>query len=249
MTKLPFKMLQWSLFAFAVGLCVGFLRGESAQNLFSVDKFEIALDKPFEHPQFMSLHLESFQSRMKSYRGQPIFSIDLDGLRNQILNWSWVAEVEVYRHWPNEIKILIHPKQVVALLLTKNGRLAPVLNDGVVMDPILKGSLPDVPILSGETFSQRKDILIKALVVLEQIPKEGRFSKQNIAEVKYHPKKGFSYQLVQSPVRVQLGEDQVAIKSARVGQVLEYLKNHNLQARVIDANLTKKVLVRLRKDI
>jgi cell division protein FtsQ len=37
------------------------------------------------------------------------------------------------------------------------------------------------------------------------------------------------------------------LKADRVGQVLDYLEKHELDARVIDANLTKKVLVRLRK--
>jgi cell division protein FtsQ len=38
------------------------------------------------------------------------------------------------------------------------------------------------------------------------------------------------------------------LKAARVAQVIEYMETRQLEARVIDANLSKKVLVRLRKD-
>ena len=40
----------------------------------------------------------------------------------------------------------------------------------------------------------------------------------------------------------------IPIKAQRVSQVLEYMETRQLEARVIDANLSKKVLVRLRKD-
>ena len=50
-----------------------------------------------------------------------------------------------------------------------------------------------------------------------------------------------------SGMRVNLGDDEVLKKSLRVSQVLNYVDEHQLDARVIDANLSKKVLVRLRK--
>ncbi len=54
--------------------------------------------------------------------------------------------------------------------------------------------------------------------------------------------------LIRTGVRVKIGEDQVALKAARVSQVVDYLDAKQFDARVIDANLSKKVLVRLRKD-
>ena len=47
------------------------------------------------------------------------------------------------------------------------------------------------------------------------------------------------------PPNTKYGEDQFEIKSSRVSQVIDYLENRDLKARVIDANLSKKVLVRL----
>jgi cell division protein FtsQ len=249
MKKILLSILKWAIFSFVIGGAIGYVVGFDGQNIFAVTEMDVVIARPIEQPAFMSEHLERFKSRITSYEGTPLYSIELEGLRNQILNWNWVAGVEVYRQWPDRIRVEVTPKQVVALVLNKNGRLSPVLNDGTVMEPILRSSIPDVPILTGDAFQKQPELMMKTLLTLEQIPHEGRFSKQNIAEVVYHPKKGISYQLIQPNIRVQLGEDQIGIKSARVSQVLEYLKNHNLQARVIDANLTKKVLVRLRKDI
>ena len=117
------------------------------------------------------------------------------------------------------------------------------------MEPVLTGHLPDVPVFVGDTFQKRTDILVKAMVILEQVPAEGLFSRKNIAEIHFDSTKGLVFQTVEPSLEVHLGEDQVGIKSARVNQVIDYIRNRNLQARVIDANLTKKVLVRLRKDI
>ena len=44
-----------------------------------------------------------------------------------------------------------------------------------------------------------------------------------------------------------MGDDQFIVKGARVNQVLEYLESNEFKARVIDATLSQKVLVRLRK--
>ena len=54
--------------------------------------------------------------------------------------------------------------------------------------------------------------------------------------------------MTQSGLRVKVGEDRVRTKSFRISQVLDYLDSRKFQARVIDANLSQKVLVRLRKE-
>ena len=64
----------------------------------------------------------------------------------------------------------------------------------------------------------------------------------------YKEKEGFWLTLIRSGVEVRIGEELVPLKSARVSQVLDYLKSHQFEARVIDADLSQKVLVRLRKD-
>lgn len=238
---------------FVVGGAFGFLQGFDGQdffkNSFSIKEVRLSLSQQFDHPQFMAEKLAQFQDRMNEYVGESMSAVDLADIQSQVANWNWVSSVEVFRRWPDQITIEVSPKQVMAILIGKSGRIHPVLSDATIMEPIEKGSIPDVPVLSGEVFSKNREVLVRALVSLEQIPQEGLFSKKNIAEVIFHSKQGFQYRLLQPNLTVQLGEEKLGIKSARVSQVIEYLQNNKLQARVIDANLTKKVLVRLRKEI
>jgi cell division protein FtsQ len=70
----------------------------------------------------------------------------------------------------------------------------------------------------------------------------------HVSEIGYDRKEGSWIKLLNSETRVNLGEEQFEIKSARISQVIEYLEGRNLKARVIDANLSKKVLVRLQQN-
>ena len=54
--------------------------------------------------------------------------------------------------------------------------------------------------------------------------------------------------LLQNGLQIKIGDEHVRTKSFRISKVLDYLDSKKFQARVIDANLSQKVLVRLRKD-
>lgn len=218
-------------------------------NLVPVREVQLSLAQRFDHPQFMGDKLAELRQETNLFLGSPMLSLNLAEVRQRFVKWNWIAEVDVYRKWPDRLMIEVRPKQIVGLTLNKIGRLMPVLDDATIMEPVVSGNLPDVPVFVGEVFQKRTDILVKAMVILEQVPSEGLFSRKNIAEVHYDSKKGLVFQTVDPSLEVLLGEEQVGIKSARVNQVIDYIRNRNLQARVIDANLTKKVLVRLRKDI
>ena len=73
-------------------------------------------------------------------------------------------------------------------------------------------------------------------------------SRTKLSEVSYDRRDGYWIQLIDSNVKIKFGENDFAMKSARVSQVLEYLEKKDLKARVIDANLSKKVLVRLQQS-
>jgi cell division protein FtsQ len=82
----------------------------------------------------------------------------------------------------------------------------------------------------------------------QEIPPEGSFSQKKISEIFYDKKEGFWVQMVDQGLQVKLGEGQVSLKSARVGQVLDYVKSHDIKPRLIDANLSKKVILKLEKN-
>jgi cell division protein FtsQ len=144
--------------------------------------------------------------------------------------------------------VRIIPKDIGLLFVSRKGELYPLVTDGTFLPPILSQQAPDVALLEGEGFFKSVEMRKKALQLISEVPHDGRFSKKNISQIGYDPKEGFWVTLLQSGLRVKLGEEQFATKAARISQVIEYMDARQLEARVIDANLSKKVLVRLRKD-
>ncbi|HEY1080413.1 MAG TPA: cell division protein FtsQ/DivIB, partial [Bdellovibrio sp.] len=138
--------------------------------------------------------------------------------------------------------------EVKLLFMAKGGKLMPIIRDGTFLQEVDSKEAPDVALVEGEVFLKKPELRKKAVEVLEQIPSEGSFSKKTISEIRYDSKEGFWMTLIKTGVQVKMGEDQMSLKAARVSQVVDYLESRQFDARVIDANLSKKVLVRLRKD-
>jgi cell division protein FtsQ len=142
----------------------------------------------------------------------------------------------------------VAPREVKLLFVNADGSLSPIVEDGNFLPSVSAKEAPDVALLEGEIFLKDTRLRKQAVGVINEIPKDGRFSQKTISEMSFDSKEGFWATLIQSGIRVKLGEENIPIKALRVGQVIEYMETRNLQARVIDADLSKKVLVRLRKD-
>jgi cell division protein FtsQ len=117
-----------------------------------------------------------------------------------------------------------------------------------MLESVSQKAAPDVALIQGDIFEKNLDVRQRAVKTIDEIPHTGKFSQKNISELRFDPKQGFWATLIGTGMRVKLGEEQISLKSARVSQVIEYMETRQLEARVIDANLSKKVLVRLRKD-
>ena len=185
---------------------------------------------------------------METYRGTSLWHLDLNKLEKELSVNSWIDESSLSRRWPSTLRILIRAKDVKMLLLTKGGKILPIVKNGEALDPIEIKQVPDVAVLVGEVFEKRKELRKKAIQVVEEIPYEGSFSQKTISEIHFDEKDGFWMTLIKNGIQVKLGQDQIALKSARVSQVLDYMTTHKQEAHVIDANLSKKVLVRLKSD-
>jgi cell division protein FtsQ len=225
----------------------GSLWALNRNGFFNLDHIEIILTKNTDQPRFMRPLLADLDRQLEKLRGESLWTVDLEKMNAQIMSLPWVNELQVRRNWPDRLEVRIIPKEVKFLFVGKAGQLFPVLEDGTFLNPVSVDSMPDVVLLRGDEFVQNKDLLKKALRALSEIPGEGSFSKKTISEIRYDNKEGFWATLMKDAVRVKMGEDQILLKADRVSQVLDYLDAHRFDARVIDANLTKKVLVRLRK--
>lgn len=247
---------MWKSF-FKISLGIFILPFAIAATFFSLEKsgyFNLELvqvELPTFDPanRYFSNLTEQMQKDLRSFSGSSLVKINLEHVSSLLKTYTWIESYEVKRRWPSTLMIFIQTKKMVALFhASKEGRLYPVLEDGTFLTATSTDSLPDLPILQGDVFVKNPERLAQAIELLKQIPTEGRFSKQKISELKFDDKDGFWVTMIESAVKVKLGEDQFAMKASRVSQVLEYMENRDLQARVIDADLSKKVLVRLRKD-
>jgi hypothetical protein len=161
---------------------------------------------------------------------------------------DWIERAMISRSWPATLSLKIVPYEVKLLYMAKAGKLVPIIKDGSFLTPVEAKQAPDVALLQGESFANKNELRKKAVDVIEQIPAEGSFSRKTISEIRYDGKEGFWMTMIKTGVQVKIGDDQVALKANRVSKVVDYLENRQFDARVIDANLSKKVLVRLRKD-
>lgn len=218
------------------------------KGFFNINRVEIVLEDSQSQVKFYSPMVEKLEKQMLTFKGQSLWSLNLSQVVTILNAQNWINSHSINRSWPNVLRVKIMPHDIKLVYLGKSGKYIPIIADGSFLDSVDSRQAPDVTLLEGTVFAQKKDLRQKAVKVLMEIPAEGSFSKKTISEMRYDTKDGFSMTLMKTGIQVKIGEDLVALKSARVSQVIDYLQTRQFDARVIDANLSKKVLVRLRND-
>lgn len=221
----------------------GFLFHLNQKGFFDLQEVRVVL----EGEMGASLHLkplvEELESDMQTQKGRSLWTLDLSEISEVLEQKTWIEDHSLSREWPNALVVTLKPQEVKALLLSKK-QLVPVIHEGRLLNPIEAKLAPDVVVLEGAAF-ENETLRRKAVQVLSEIPEVGAFSRETISEMRWNRKEGFWVTMIRHSTEVKLGEEAVAIKAARLGQVLEYLNNRGMSARSLDANLSKKVLVRL----
>lgn len=217
-------------------------------GFFNINQVEIILVDSQGQSNFYSPMADRLERQMLQFKGQSLWHVKLSEVVALLSSQNWIETHSIARSWPSVLQVKIKPHAVKLVYLGKSGKYMPIIADGSFLDTVDSKQAPDVTLLEGEVFANKKELRQKAVKVLKEIPAEGSFSKKTISEMRYDPKEGFSMTLMKTGIQVKIGEEQVALKSARVSQVVDYLQTRQFDARVIDANLSKKVLVRLRND-
>lgn len=227
---------------------VGLFYSLNKNGFFDISEVQVIIENPTaEQQRFLKPHIENLQKRLSQYQGVSLWDIKLKKISREISGLSWVESLNIKRNWPSSLAVHIHPQEVKLLFLAKNGNLIPIIKNGAFLAPIQSDQAPDVALIEGEDFLKKEQLRKQAVDVIEQMPDEGAFSKKTISEIRHDPKEGFWLRMIKSGIEVKMGLDQMPLKAARVSKVIDYLDSHQFEARVIDANLSKKVLVRLRK--
>lgn len=245
------KIILRLVFGFVIlpSALAGTLYYLNKSGFFNITGVEIVLENPpAGQEQFLKPHVDALESRLAKYQGVSLWSVKLKGVSKEVSSFDWVESLNVKRSWPSTLSVRVRPHEVKLLFMAKGGNLLPIIKNGEFLAPVKSKQAPDVALLEGEAFLKKAELRKKAVAVIEQIPNEGSFSKKTISEIRYDAKEGFWMTMIKTGIRVEMGEDQMALKAARVSQVVDYLETRQFDARVIDANLSKKVLVRLRKD-
>lgn len=251
-TKSRFWLNLFLLLVAAPALVVYAVYVLEKNGFFQIKDIEIVLETTSEQKNYSKAYIEKLDNKFQSFKGQSLWSFSLQNISDQLKIQKWIKEYHISRVWPATVRVHIEAKEVALLLANSKklamGVLSPITMDGDILPEIDTRQAPAKALLKGDVFKTQLDKRKKAIELLDSLPAEGKLGVQQLADINYNSKDGFWVSVIHSDMKVKLGEDQFAMKSARVSQVLDYLEKKNLKARVIDANLSKKVLVRLQQS-
>ncbi len=109
--------------------------------------------------------IKSLRKAVKVKRGEPIFAISLENMRDRVAKLPWVKSVSVRRNLPGVIHLVIKEKEPVAIWQNK-GKFAPIDKDGDIIEASVK-NLSGLPVVVGE---KAPDMASKLFTVLKNEP-------------------------------------------------------------------------------
>jgi hypothetical protein len=195
--------------------------------------------------------MDAVYKMFKPLEGVNIWDIQTDAVAKKLWKLPWVKNFSIFKKWPNEIEVRIEVAPV--LFIHYNKKQYRLFFEGYKWGGFLDSKKPelDKPLLVTESKNISDDIVTTTVYLLELLQKQKYLSVKNLEHIFWSPKKGYILQLKQPQTEVLLGflDDGLdESKLNRVTHVLDYLDQHKIEARVIDSNFTKKVVVRLRNQ-
>lgn len=241
----PVKFLVAILFLPAIFLGSTYFLNE--QGFFNIKNIEVQVEEPVDQYNFLKPELAKLKSKLEKYNNISLWDLRLNDVIDEMSDDLWIESSRISRAWPSTLALTVKPYKIKFLLVNRNGSLQPVIRDGEILNPIETSMAPDVILLQGEKFKKDLGLRKKAVDLLSELPTSGSFSGSTISEINFDEKDGFWMKMMKSDLNVRLGDGQFGLKAKRISQVIDYLEKHEIQARVIDANLSKKVLVRMHR--
>lgn len=217
-------------------------------GFFSLREVRIVLKNSPDNPYFYAPLAEKLQKKLNVLNGNSLWKLKISEVIKKVSQELWVNKVLITREWPDSLLIEIEPEVIKALYSDGGGKFTPVADEGKLLNPIDSSAAPDVVVLKGPEFEKNQELRKKAIEMVSSLPESGSFSRRTISDVRFDERNGFWVSLVKNGMNVRLGEGDFPNKAKRVSEVLEYMQNKNIEGRVIDADFSKKVLVKLRKE-
>ncbi len=228
------------------------------------DMFKIQLALIEESPEsqgrevFQNLSQEATEIA-RVYHQQNLWWVNVNEIATRIRSLPGVKDVVVERVPPQTLKIMIVPESIRFMYVSRTGKLYPVTESSNVLKDFKSKQYPDVPITRDKNIIQNSKIRAQAVDLVSSLPSRGLFSTSSISELELdarsamkldseNSKRDFWLALIHPDVKVKMSSQNSSVKAERVERVLDYTLKHNLHARVIDSEYSKKVVVKLRKD-
>jgi cell division protein FtsQ len=108
---------------------------------FRVDEIEVTGAK---HMDPMTVYAVALDQKS---RAMPL--VDLEGVREKLLSYGWIADAHVSRRLPNKLLIDIVERTPSAVWQNK-GQLTLIADNGVELEPVSAEAMPDLPLVIGE---------------------------------------------------------------------------------------------------
>jgi cell division protein FtsQ len=227
------------------------------QGFFKIDVVDIKVNALSSQKNYIVSRVKQLQLKLDSVKGTSMWKAPLSQISKSLKEEKWIKEFQLSRAWPSGIQLIIQPDEIAILVLPQEGLpkmdylpsvIHPITKSGKVLEKISTGSAPMAIVTHESLFLNNEKVRLGAINIVKSLPKSGNMSAAHVSEIGYDKKEGYWIKLLQSETKVNFGEEQFEIKSTRISQVITYLESRNLKARVIDANLSKKVLVRLQQN-
>ena len=242
-----FKVIFTTIFFLSIVILPIFFLNK--KGFFDIKKInvEMAERTSSDRLYFQSLITKLVQD-LERYKNNSLLQVKLREVHKILLESAWIKNYEIRKEWPETLAIKIIPNEVVMLYWDKQHNPYAVYENNkmeLVSDKML---IPDKIHNYDHTIFMNEGLRKRMIDLIQNLPENGPVVESEVAQVGYTQQTGFWLELIKKQIEIKLGEENLNLKLDRVSNVLEYLSQKQINARVIDANLNQKVLVRLRKD-
>lgn len=245
------KKIGYYVGFFVASLATLFILGYfiSKSSIFHLKKvrYEVVQTSPY-----FELQKKSLKQEVDSYIGRPLWEIDIFKIEKSLKEQPWIENITLSKIYPDELIIKIEPRKILANIRKSPSQVQPVAEDNTLLSSTAITLSPVAPLLSHRSFLTDERLRESAILFLKDLPVEGNFSLQNVSEIvpvwktKNHTSDIFRVFLKSTKTEVLIDTENVFLKAQRVSRVIDYLEEHKMEDRIIDANFSKKVLVRPR---
>lgn len=213
------------------------------KGFFNIQKITITLQSTELNPQYINEVLPELEHEIQKFKHQNIWKIDRSSVHGLFVDRAFIADYLVVKHWPSHLEVTVKISKAVLWMESTKG-IRPLFENKrwgqYINDSSLEVS-PKLFIEHGEAEKNRLKIFDVAQVIINN----KKIDLQNIEKIKFTKAANIQLTLKSKQTDILLNEMDLIPQLERVTQVLDYLERYQIEARVIDSQYTKKVLVRL----